>query len=508
MTVRRVRPRPRPRFSGLACLLVVAAALGGSPAPATAAPSYSLDERAVAIASPALVYLEMVFSGYVRDKKTNTALRGRPVTVSRRCSGFVVNPDGYVVTNGVCLQPGDATVRQSALYSLGRTLIDEEQLDSGKLDAFVAEKRDSTRYTGRDPADPPQSRVYGQFNVATGNVTASAIPGEIVKALEADQGNVTLVKLKRGNLPAVELDLAADPSQGSDLVVIGFDSADAGSGGETYTPRWKPVKLSGLGTRGLVPVYRVNGDVGSTSRGGMLIDASGRAIGMIDSDQARSDRENRAAVQSATVAELLKSKGVANRLGESDRRYRTGLDAYFAGRYSNAISAFEAVAKESPDNQVARNYRQNALDRKAIEGDAGGRPEWQLMLVGAAGGIVASGLVAAVVGALRRRRRRRRQATGFAPYPYAPVSAAPMSGTPMSGAPTSGSPTSGLPTSGLPISGAPTSGYPPGWPAFQASPAQGAPLDEHGLPAYPGGAQRFPAAEPPATGDDQPTRGA
>ncbi|HEX2774505.1 MAG TPA: trypsin-like peptidase domain-containing protein, partial [Micromonosporaceae bacterium] len=475
MTVRRVRPRLRPWFSGLACLLVIAAALGGAPAPAVAAPPYSLDERAVAIASPALVYVEMVFTGYVRDKQTKTALRTRPVTVNRRCSGFVVNPDGYVVTNGVCLQPGAEAVRQIALYSLGRTLIDEEQLDPKELDAFVEKNRDDTIYTGVDAADAPESRVFAQFNVATGNLTASpAVPGAIVETLEADQGNVALVKLQRGNLPAVELNPATDLRQGSDLVAIGFDSNDSGSGTDTYTPRWKSVKLSSLGTRGLVPVYRVNGDLGVTSRGGMLVDTSGRAVGMIDSDQARADRDNRAAIQSVTIAELLKDKGVANTLGETDRRYRGGLDAYFAGRYSSAISAFETVVEKSPDNQVARTYRQNALDRREIEGDAGGLPVWLAVLLGAAGGIAVSGLVAVAVIAVRRRGERRRQAAGFAPYPYAPVSAAPMSGAPMSGAP--------------------TSGYPQDWPAYQPPPPaqQGAPFDEHGLPAYPSGGQHFP----------------
>jgi hypothetical protein len=63
--------------------------------------------------------------------------------------------------------------------------------------------------------------------------------------------------------------------------------------------------------------------------------------------------------------------------------------------------------------------------------------------------------------------------------------------------------------SGAPMSGAPTSGYPQGWPTYQAPvPAQReAGLDEHGLPAYPGGAQHFPVTPPAADDNDEPSRG-
>lgn len=415
---RRITPsEPRPRRTGLwagiaALVLVLLAGTGGvfvwvgsGGKEEGAPPPYTLEERAAAIASPALVYVEVVFTGYLRDKATNRPLRATPITFNRRCSGFVVSPAGHVLTNNLCVRPAADTARQNALYALGQTLIAEKKLDSGKLDEWVAKNLKNTVLTGVESRPEPEVRLFGQFNVARGNVTESpAIPGEIVKTWDPESGNVALVKLAQEHLPAVELDASADVQQGASLVSIGYGTSEKDPRTATYTVQSKRVTVTGAGTQGPVSVLRVNDDVGIHSRGGLIVDTNGRAVGILDNDESLPDKANRVVVPATTLAAMLSEAGVTAELGDADRRYRNGLDSYFAGRYSDAISQLGAVATDSPSNLVAQTYRQNALDRQKIEGKAQGFPAWAVVLISVLGGALLVTLVFLLMSRNRARR--------------------------------------------------------------------------------------------------------
>src|SRR5262245_40187460 len=93
-------------------------------APAAAAPPYTLEERAIAIATPSLVFVETIYTGFLKDRKTGASLSPTPVVYHRRCSGFAVNRDGNVVTTSRCVQPQAVSVKQGALFSFAQALID------------------------------------------------------------------------------------------------------------------------------------------------------------------------------------------------------------------------------------------------------------------------------------------------------------------------------------------------------------------------------------------------
>ena len=201
MTTRRVWSRlPHAWLSSCAALL---SALGmlAFPAPAAAAPFDTMEERATAIASPSLVYLQITFTGYVRDRATNTSIVASPISYTRRCSGMVINPDGYVVTSRICMVPSDATLRQNALNLAGNVLIDEKKLERANLDDFVKTAMPTSTYGGITPGSPPAAKVAGQFNVAKAGAAESAVvAGEIVTEA-AGKNEAIVVKLAQGNCP-------------------------------------------------------------------------------------------------------------------------------------------------------------------------------------------------------------------------------------------------------------------------------------------------------------------
>ncbi|MEV6372434.1 trypsin-like peptidase domain-containing protein [Micromonospora musae] len=396
-------PGPLPNVTATAVPTADSVELGLKPW-AQAAP-YSPEERALAVAAPSLVFIEAVFTGYVRDAATNAPVRATPITFSRRCSAFVVTPNGHALTSSSCVKPTEETVRRIALDTVARILVREKKLDSKQVESYVQTNLAKTRFTGVDAGTEPASEIYGQLNTAKGNVTTDpAIPAQVVRALSPETGNIALIKLARENLPAVELNPSAPLADGNSLLVLGFSTSDTDFRTASYTPQSRLVSISGTGRRGSMSIYRINQDLGVTSHGGIALDPNGRVAGMIDQDQARPDRANRAVVPSSALDTLLGEAQVRNALGESDNLYRSGLEAYFAGQHSTAIAQFDAAAQNSPANLLAQAYRQNAVERQQWSRTSEGSV-WPLVLLAAAGGALAAGLVVLVVLLTRRRRR-------------------------------------------------------------------------------------------------------
>ncbi|MFI7075693.1 trypsin-like peptidase domain-containing protein [Micromonospora sp. NPDC049903] len=366
---------------------------------------YSAEERALAIAAPSLVFVETVVTGVLRETKSNTPLSATPVTFKRRCSGFVVNPDGHVVTNGQCVQPTADAARERALYTLGRILVEQKQLAGGELDQYVRTRMATTVFTGDEPGSEPTTQLYGQLNVARGDLTASpAVPGQVVRVLPADDGNLALVKLAEGGLPAVQLSEAAAPEQGSTLLVLGYRTTDTDFRAATYTAEARAVQVSGTARQGGVTAARINDDLGIYSHGGIGVDTNGHVVGVLDNDRAANGGANRALLPVSVVTDLLSAAGTSNELGAADRTYRSGLDAFFGGRNSEAIARFDEVAQSSPSNLVAQAYRQNAIDRSRLEGGSSESSNWPTILLAGLAGAVLVGLAVGAVALLRRRR--------------------------------------------------------------------------------------------------------
>ncbi|MER7457610.1 trypsin-like peptidase domain-containing protein [Micromonospora sp. NPDC126480] len=370
--------------------------------PWASVPPYSAQERALAVASPSLVFLEVVVTGYLRDRTTNAPLRDAPVSFNRRCSGFAVTPNGHVVTSASCAKPDEATARQAALDAHAHALVRENKLAANQIGGFVQANLAKTRFTGTDPAAEPASKVNGQSNYAKGGaVQPQAIPGEVVGASAPDAGNTALVKLSREGLPAVELTDSATIEVGGSLLIVGYDSADA----DVYWPRARLVVVTDTERRGSSPVYRINGDAGRAAYGGVALDPTGRVVGMLDVDPSRADKASRLVVPVAAALGTLGESGVKSQISDSDRRYRAGLDAYFSGDEAAAVSHFDQVVTAAPANVLAQAYRQNAVERQRLKGDdtSTGSSGPGLLLAGLVGALIVA-LPLLVVVLLRRRR--------------------------------------------------------------------------------------------------------
>jgi hypothetical protein len=476
--------RPTRRTSLIAALLgLLATTLATTTlatAPAAAAPPYTLDERAVAITSPSLVFLEARLEGFMRIRATGALVEAAAVSVYSRCSGFVVGSEGYVVTTTHCLAPSPDSLRGSAAYIVANDLIRDKKLTQQQKADFIAQLMRTADLTGATPGSPPVTTVSGQLFVGLpGQTDSTAITGQVVDSQPTAKGDVALVKLDKKGLPVAQLDdVTLNPD--THVATVGFGTSDPNAATVTYTTQSRGGKVVGKYGADSLPRYQLDGDIGPTSNGGMVVDGTGHVVGMINADMASKDRTNQLVTPTSRINEVLSNSGVRNTLAPTDEAYRAGLDAYFGGRYTDAIRQFDTVLAATPSHLPAQTYRKHATDRRAIEGDpTTNTGQWLLI---AAGAVLFIAVVAAILMFVRGRgrRTRERELGRFVP---APVSGLPISGTPTSGMPISGVPISGVPISGVPISGTPISGVP-----VSGTPVSGVPVSG-GVAGGPGPAE-------------------
>jgi hypothetical protein len=417
--------------------------------------------------------------GFVRYKSTGEVVVPSPVSIYVHCSGFVVNSDGYVVTSKGCVSPSVRRAVGDALDTVANEQVAHGQLTSEQRSAYVLQLLDTTQFTGQSPNDPPKVTVEAQMYNATADPDAKRIPATVVDTQATAGGETALVKLDRRGLPVVQL--AEVPLNANlHVVLIDFDATNTSASPATYLARSESAVVAAPFGNGTPPRYLLDKTIGYFARGGMVTNEDGKVIGMITADTAGNDEANKLVAPAATVVKLLNDNRLSNELGPADKTYRDGLNAYYGGRYKEAISDFDAVLAAMPDNSVAQSYRTQAQVRLSVEGDSGSSSGTVTVILAVVGGVLVLGLMAGVVFLVIRGRRREREFMYFEPYAspqLAQITAGPTSSAPASG-PLAIAPVSTVPTSAVPASpyAPPVSSPPVSAPQFSGPPVSAPPI--------------------------------
>jgi len=431
----------------LLCLAVMSLALAGALpahaqtviAPAPSAAGSTPEERAAAIARPAIVYIEqdwkawvkvpassdMYFQGYVNS--------GKPFTWGTRCSGFIVEPTGYIVTAGHCVDPGEEGARGTALQLAVQWLADNGWIYRRDASYWLNEAHLLWGVEGEEKGSPPDLQVFVQRGVAAGGVrTGQAFPARVVDYQPWSEGDVALMKIEASDLPVVLLATTESIDIGTPVLSIGYPGSTDSVTDQSYEPTFKDGQVSAEKTRegGLLPVYEISAALSSGMSGGPTVNMNGDVIGVNSFLITGETQAFNFITPSSLVSEVLGRNGITNALGPIDEAYRAGLDALYAGDYQKAIAEFDKVLALAPTHQQAQEYKVEATKLAAAspqptatgggEAAGGGFPVWAIALVAAAVLVVAILLIALT------RRGRARPAVAPA-QPVAP----PTVGTPV-----------------------------------------------------------------------------
>jgi S1-C subfamily serine protease len=343
------------------------AAEPGAP-PAGRAPQPSPTEKAAAEVRPAIVYLTSTFTAYVADVDGLYFNNGRPITLNATCTGFGVNPQGYIATAGHCVDTTSPEgVKRDFVEAVAQDLVARNPGVS--LADAITYGMQNWAVEGTAKGSPIDTQFAAVVGSGTGGaVTGSSTPARLVDFRPNSQGDVALLKIESSDLPSVELDTATSEPVGTPVLSIGYPASADAVTDTTLEPSNKDGQVSTTRTIGSVPFYETSASLSPGMSGGPTVNLSGEVIG-VNSAYLRGDQAFNFIAPATGLTELMSRNGVTNRLGPNDTLYRQGLTDYYAGHYTDAIADFDRLLLVDPDHNQAKHFKTEAAKAKERFGD-------------------------------------------------------------------------------------------------------------------------------------------
>lgn len=375
-------------------------------AASAAAPHATTLEKVSSVVQPGIVYLETTFSGIVIDPVRGVVVGNRPFGIGARCTGFFVNPDGYIATAGHCVEIDDevkpAIISEAAAWqfkkltgappqgALWRRFHAQAQL---LWRVRSAESRESRR---------PDRSVEAAYGVGlSGLPSGRSLPARVLGLRKFEKGDVALVKVEAEDVPVLELAPEADVEVGTAVVSVGYPASVDYVADPTFDPSFKDGSVSSKKTigDGLVEVYEISAAVSNGMSGGPTVDLRGKVIGVNSFGITGEPQAFKFVAPAKELEQLMNDKGVENELGQIDRTYRAGLAAYYRGDREESLAKLDDVLGLAQEHEFAQEFRSKAL--RLPEAEEGGGISTPLLILLIVVGLAA---VAAATWFLRRRR--------------------------------------------------------------------------------------------------------
>ena len=370
------------RFLVLATSLALL--LGGAEG-ALAQSSTGIDTTRVKdIVQPSVTFLVTDFAAPVRSNHPEASgplFGGEPVTWSGRCTGFFVNPAGYVATAAHCIVPDDniknniAIAAATELWERGGFFTEDTTLEEAQdigLQYFET--------SGRVTADH-----YVAWPTTSPAVTRQAeTRARRVGYRPFLMGDVGLLKFEAGNtdFPGLELGETPNVDVGTEIVAVGFPGSVDAVTDPNYNPSFTNGQITRIGTQGgnTVAVYQHDAAVSGGMSGGPVVDADGRVIGITSFGIDRETEAFNFATPVSLLAEVLGDKAVTAEVGGVGTTYREGVDALYSEEKSTAVDSFHEV-QTHPGNPAGAIVNAGLLDRAEALPDDSGISPWIIALI-------------------------------------------------------------------------------------------------------------------------------
>ena len=391
-------------------------------------------ERVNALVQPSIVYLEQDWSAWVFDKANKQYLNGgQPFELSFQCTGFVVNPEGYIATAGHCVNLDEvkpAFFEAAAQWAVDTGYYVEPSLTVDQIVGFQDFRVET--YDKVNRADLVVQVGWGA--AASGIRTAEVRRARVVDVLGPDAGDVALLKVEATGLNALPLS-DREVEVGTEIVAVGYPASVDTVTDPDLTPSFKDGSISSVKTvqGGLLTVYEVSAAVSGGMSGGPTVDLDGEVVGVNSFGIAGETQPFNFVRPASQLAELLADAGVENEVSETTTAYRDGLRAYWDGDKATAVEQLSAVVEEQPSNQLAADYldQAQALPEPPAEESDSGAPVLPIVLGVAALVVIGVGMLAFVL--VRRGRKAPRVPPPPLPGPV-PVAPPPPAAVPVGNA--------------------------------------------------------------------------
>jgi serine protease Do len=458
-------------------------------------------------------------------------------------TGWVVTPDGYIVTAAHVVKADPAEIKKqfaaSTLSEITKAVVAGLATGDTKFSADQVKRLSDALtiwFAKYLTVTDLKSAVTAQLGVAVAGFKKSqkGRPVEIVAVGEVYPGkDVAVLKLDgETHLPTLPVGTNDQVSEGSTLYVAGYPAASTFYSGLSKDSEVQPtitqgpltaIKSNAAGT----PVFQTQAPASPGNSGGPVLDEAGNVIGILVAgavgEQGVALEGQEFVVPISVVTEKLNEHNIKPVRSDTSSTYATAVDEFYLHHYKAALPLFQKAAALYPGHPYAGEFISKSTSAIDAGKDETPQPIW--LWVAIAAGVVAVVALIVVLFLLMRRRRRSPTATAGLPQGWVGQPGYPQQqpGYPPQGYPQQqpGYPQQGYPQQqpGYPPQGYPQQGYPqqpqPGYPAPEQGYPQpqaqpGYPAPDQGYPppdqAYPAPQQGYPPQQqyPPAYDPQQP----
>jgi serine protease Do len=461
-------------------------------------PEVTPAERVQAYAEPSVVFEEVTWTGWIWDSLNKNYLQetsegtAAPFTVQTQCTGFVVNPEGYIATAGHCVDRRGDEIEQMLLEQGAIWAAEQNYFPGGPYTPEEILSSNVLSVEGKENRNRPDVDVQVAWGAtASGIETGEQLPARVVSYQPFERGDVALLKVEESDLNAMLFAPEDDVTVGTEIVSVGYPGSVEQVADADFTPSYKDGAISSETTvqGGLLPVYEISAAVSGGMSGGPTVNLDGAVVGVNSFGIAGETQPFNFVRPSGQLQEILAGAGVANELSATTRQYRRGLDAYFAGNKPAAVRSLNAVVQQQPSNEFAQEYLTKARALPDPPAPSG------FPLLPAIGGAVLLLVLLMAAGAFLLLRRRSSAAGPAAPPPGGTAPGGPAVPSAPATPPTAPEPPRTPPTTPPPTAPGPATGFVPPTtgiaytPTADATPATPQPPTPPARPPAPPGAK-------------------
>jgi serine protease Do len=377
-------------------------------------------------------------------------------------SGFVISPDGYVVTNAHVAAPDETELKQQLAANGLKDFVDRDVKDflnsAGGQPSQALVDKVTKAVTTYDAHYLQITKLDKSFSVevgaasASGKVSAQDITADVSAAGQQIPGkDVAVLKIERSNMPTVPLGDDSQVNTGDKVYVLGYPAAATFHPVLSEASQVEPTLTSGTvsarkSASGGWPVLQIDAPITHGNSGGPVFDDHGRVIGIatfgtVDPSNGKEVQGFNFAVPISVAREFINKAGAKPQEGIVSQKYDDAILLYNKQWYSDALTEFQQVNSLSPGHPYVQEYITKSQTAIAQGKDRSNEKYTPFLLVGIPVVLILLGGAVAIAVLRRRRGPAATPAAGTMPGGYRPGSP----GTPQ---PAGGDATTSAPSQG------------------------------------------------------------